>query len=269
MKVFIEKERCDHVRIANDTGADLEQYEFGVIGPFAAVADEIVLDGAVGSFHVEEGIQIQTDELHAAQNMFATVGAAVYWDPATETFSDTLTATYYLVGYLLQAKNSDGVIVFEKERYAKLVPDSLVDIQEEVDAAELSIAAITAEAGIPFKATATLTSTAGATEVVLLADAKVPAEKKVYLHSIFASVDGETEWTGVIEVLVKDSADVEGASFAVADLIANANLTIADATLADPIAQGAGFTAEKGLEIVADANGTGSNLIVTVFGYIA
>jgi len=269
MKVFIEKERCDHVRIANDTGADLEQYEFGVVGPFAAVADEDIAEDAVGSLHVEEGIQIQTDELHAAQNTFATVGAAVYWDPTTGKFSDTLTATYYLVGYLLQAKNSDGVIVFEKERYAKLVPASLVDIQEEVDAAELSIAAITAEAGIPFKATATLTSIAGATEVVLLADAKVAAGKKVYIHSIFASVDGETEWATATEVLVKDSADVEGASFAVGDLIANANLTIADATLADPIAQGAGFTAEKGLEIVADANGTGSDLIVTVFGYIA
>ena len=35
MKVFIEKERCDHVRIANDTGADLEQYEFGVVGPIS------------------------------------------------------------------------------------------------------------------------------------------------------------------------------------------------------------------------------------------
>ena len=54
------------------------------------------------------------------------------------------------------------MIVFEKERYAKVVPASLVDIQEEVDAAEVSIAAITAEAGIPFKATATLTSAAGA-----------------------------------------------------------------------------------------------------------
>jgi hypothetical protein len=269
MKVYIEKEMCDHVRIKNETGADIDQYQFAIVGPYAAVADEDIADDAVGSFHVEEGIQIQTDELHAAQNTFATIGNPVYWDPATETFSDTLTATYYLVGYLLQVKNSDGMIVFEKERYAKVVPASLVDIQAEVDAAEVSIAAITAEAGIPFKATATLTSAAGATEVVLLADAKVPAGKKVYLHSIFASVDGATEWATVTKVSVKDSADVEGASFAVADLLANANLTIADATLADPIAQGTGFTAAKGLVIVADANGTGSNLIVTVFGYIA
>lgn len=269
MTVFIEKEKCDHVRIKNETGADIDQYQFAIVGPYAAVADEDIADDAVGSFHVEEGIQIQTDELHATQNAFATIGNPVYWDPATETFSDTLTATYYLVGYLLQAKNSDGMIVFEKERYAKVVPASLVDIQQEVDAAEASIAAITAEAGIPFKATATLKSTTGATEVVLLADAKVPAGKKVYLHSIFASVDGTTEWAAVTKVSVKDSADVEGASFAVGDLIANANLTIADATLADPIAQGVGFTAEKGLEIVADANGTGSDLIVTVFGYIA
>lgn len=253
---------CDHVRIKNGTGGDLDQYQFAIVGPYAAVADEDVAENAVGSFHVEEGIQIQTTDLHAAQNTFATVGNPVYWDPATSKFSDTLTEGYYLVGYLLQAKNSDGVIVFEKERYAKLVPASLVDIQAEVTA-------ITAEAGIPFKATATLTSAAGATEVVLLADAKVPAGKKVYLHSIFASVDGATEWATATKVSIKDSSDVEGASFAVSDLIANANLTIADATLLDPVAQGAGFTAAKGLEIVADANGTGSNLIVTVFGYIA
>lgn len=262
MTVFIEKEMCDHVRIKNGTGGDLDQYQFAIVGPYAAVADEDVAENAVGSFHVEEGIQIQTTDLHATQNTFATVGNPVYWDPATSKFSDTLTEDYYLVGYLLQAKNSDGVIVFEKERYAKLVPASLVDIQAEVTA-------ITAEAGIPFKATATLTSAAAATEVVLLADAKVPAGKKVYLHSIFASVDGATEWATATKVSIKDSADVEGASFAVSDLIANANLTIADATLLDPVAQGAGFTAAKGLEIVADANGTGSNLIVTVFGYIA
>jgi hypothetical protein len=269
MTVFIEKEKCDHVRIKNGTGADLAQYEFAIVGPYAAVADEAIASNAVGSLHVEEGIQIQTTDLHATQNTFATVGAPVYWDNATKKFSDTLTEDYYLVGYLLVAKNSDGVIVFEKERYAKLVPASLVDIQAEVDAAELAIAAITAEAGIPFKATATLTSAAGATEVVLLADAKVGAGKKVYLHSIFASVDGATEWATATKVQVKDSADVVGAEFAVSGLTANASLTIDDATLKEPISKGAGFTAAKGLEIVADANGTGSNLIVTVFGYIA
>ena len=115
--VYIEKESCDHVRIANDTGAELAQYEFAVVGPFAAVADEVIAIGAVGSLHVEEGIQIQASNLTAAEDTFATSGQAVYLDLAGN-FSDTSTVGYYLVGYLLAAKNSDGVIVFEKTRYA-------------------------------------------------------------------------------------------------------------------------------------------------------
>ena len=39
-------------------------------------------------------------------------------------------------------------------------------------------------------------------------------------------------------------------------------------TLAEPIADGDGFTTAKGLDIVGNANGTGSDLIVTVFGCI-
>ena len=119
--VYIEKERCDHVRIANDTGAELAQYEFAVVGPFAAVADEVIAIGAVGPLHVEEGIQIQASNLTAAELTFATSGQAVYLD-GDGNFSDTETAGYYLVGYLLQVKNSNGVIVFEKTRYAVVVP---------------------------------------------------------------------------------------------------------------------------------------------------
>ena len=39
MKVYIEKEMCDHVRIKNETGADIDQYQFAIVGPYAAVAD--------------------------------------------------------------------------------------------------------------------------------------------------------------------------------------------------------------------------------------
>ena len=60
---------CDHVRIKNETGADIDQYQFAIVGPYAAVADEDIADDAVGSFHVEEGIQIQTDELHATEHV--------------------------------------------------------------------------------------------------------------------------------------------------------------------------------------------------------
>lgn len=61
-----------------------------------------------------------------------------------------------------------------------------------------------------------------------------------------------------------------GATVAVAGLAANAMIDEGDTnvTLAAPIADGAGFTAAKGLDIAGDADGTGSDLIVTVFGCI-
>ena len=264
MTVFIEKERCDHVRIANDTGADLAQYEFGVVGSYAAVADEIILDGVVGSLHVEEGIQIQTDELKVAENTFNTPGQKVYFDTATKKFSDTLTNGYYHVGALITPKNSDGVILFEKQRYAVLVP------ADEANTKAAVLAEITALSGIPFMKKAVLTSAAGATPVPVLTAAEVGAGKKAYVHAIFASVGGATKWETVATVGLQDTAasPVVGATIAVAKLVANAKLSITDAVLLAPIASGAGFTTAKGLDIVAKAHGTGSDLTVTIFGYI-
>ena len=255
--VYIEKEKCDHVRIKNGSGADLVQFQFAVIGPYAGVADEAIKDGAVGSFHVEEGIQLQSNTLHAAQNTFATIGNPVYWDAATETFSDTLTAGYYIVGHLLRAKDSNGVIVFEKVRYAKLVPADLTDIQEQVDA-------ITEDSGIPFIKTATLASAAAATPVTVV---EVPAGKKAVVTQVIATVNGNTAWGTTTKVSLQDTANtpVVGAEFAASDMASKATLTLADATVKAALA---GFTVAKDLVIVGDANGTGSDLIVTVIGYI-
>jgi hypothetical protein len=125
MTVFIQKEKCDHVRIANNTGANLEQHEFTVVGPFAAVADNDILDGAVGSFHIEEGIQLHASDLLTGSDTFATVGQPVYWSPLDLKFSDVWADGYYLVGFLLAAKDSDGVIVFEKQRYAETEPSDV------------------------------------------------------------------------------------------------------------------------------------------------
>jgi hypothetical protein len=178
--VYIEKERCDHVRIANDTGAELAQYEFAVVGPFAAVADEVILEDAVGSYHVEEGIQIQASNLTAAEDTFATIGQKVFFDTATGKFSDTLTVDYYLVGHLLTVKDSDGVILFEKERYAVVVPASLVDIQAEVTAGALNAVHVVdavidadASAGIAFDLVADLGMVDGdiITDVMVIATA--------------------------------------------------------------------------------------------------
>lgn len=121
MTVYIQKEKVDHVVFSNDTGSDLDQFEFCVVGPFAAVADADIDSGEEGSYHVEEGIQIQSDDLVTAEDTFGTVGQEVYWSEGDNEFSDTETAGYYLVGYLLKAKDSNGMIVFEKLRYAELV----------------------------------------------------------------------------------------------------------------------------------------------------
>lgn len=119
--VYVQKEMVTHVRVTNDTGADMSQYDFDIVGPWAAVADEDVSSAAVGSFHVEEGIQLQTDNLKSTANTFATPNQAVYFNITTKEFGDTLTDNDYLVGYLTKVKDSNGVIVFEKLRYAELI----------------------------------------------------------------------------------------------------------------------------------------------------
>lgn len=121
MTVYISKEDNDHVIMTNDLGADLDQYEFCVVGPYAAIADQDIASLAEGSFHVAEGIQFQTDDLVAGELTFATQGQEVYWSAADNAFSDTETAGYYLIGYLVEVKNSDGMIVVEKTRYATLI----------------------------------------------------------------------------------------------------------------------------------------------------
>lgn len=119
--VYIERERNDHVRYVNDSGAAVAKYDFAIVGPYAAVADEIIASAAVGSWHVEEGIIIQTDTLKTGELTFGTAGDPVYFDATLLQFSDTSTAGYYLVGYLNTAKDANGVIRFEKLRYAELV----------------------------------------------------------------------------------------------------------------------------------------------------
>ncbi len=256
MTVYIEKEQCDHVRILNGTGAALSQFEFAIVGPFAGVADEGVESAAVGSFHVEGGIQVQASDLQTSEDTFATVGQSVYWNSATKKFSDTYKAGYYRVGYLLTAKDSDGVILFEKSRYATLIPSS-----------EL--------AGTAFRKTVTLTSAAAGTAVEILADAAVGTGRKAYIVDFLVGIDGSTAWTDSTATIVKiqdtNGTPVVGATLAKAQLTANAVLgkTSTGVTLGDAIKVGDGFTTAKGLVVIADANfAAGSDLVVTVFGFI-
>lgn len=266
--VYIEQEVVEHVRIKNGSGANMAQYEFGVVGPYAAVADEAVASNAVGPYHVEQGLVIQTDELTEAEDTFATIGQNVYWNATTRKFSDTLTVGYYHVGNLLTVKDSGGVIRFEKRRYASVVPASLVDIQAEVTAAK-------ALAGIPFHKVVTLTAAAAGTAVDILTDANVGSGKKAYITHILVTVGGATAWTDdtatVVKIQDKNSSAVVGVTIAKAQLTNAAILGMLSAgvTLADAVKLGTGFTAAKGLVVVADANfAAGSNLAVTVAGFV-
>jgi len=266
--VFIEKECVEHLRIKNDSGADMAQYEFGVVGPFAAVADEAVVSNAVGPYHVEQGLLIQTDELTTAEDTFATSGQNVYWNKSTRKFSDTLIPGYYLVGNLITVKNSAGVIWFEKRRYASLVPASTADL-------EAMIEAVTEDAGTPFLKIVTLTAATAATPVEVLAATTVGASRKAYVTNFLATVNGAVAWADDTATIVKlqDTAGtaVVGATIAKAQLTNAAILGLLSAgvTLGDAIKLGTGFTTAKGLVVVADANfGAGSNLVITVAGYM-
>ncbi|HUM85032.1 MAG TPA: hypothetical protein PLN48_14900, partial [Lachnospiraceae bacterium] len=215
-------------------------------------------------FLIGAGTEVQTATLTDSEDTFNTVDQIVYWNDTDKSFSDKLTVGYYKVGQLKTVKDS-GVIVFTKFEKAEIVATDVATLQAVV-------VANAALGGRFFKKTAKLTSAAAKTPVHLLTDAEVGSGKKAYVSKIYFSVDGETDWATTATVTLQDTATspVVGATVAVAGLTANAMIDEGNTnvTLAAPIADGAGFTAAKGLDIVGNANGTGSDLIVTVFGCI-
>lgn len=130
----------------------------------------------------------------------------------------------------------------------------------------------TVSVGVPFTATATLTSAAAATAVSLLADAAVPAGKKLYIVSYLVKVNGATDWATTTSVKIQDTngTPVDFVTLTASTLDGNElHGPFSDsATIESAMALGTGGTAAKGLRVVGNANGTGSNLVVTVFGFI-
>lgn len=124
--------------------------------------------------------------------------------------------------------------------------------------------------GLCVQYTATLTSAAAATAVTFFADSVVDSNKRFYLQTFVALVNGGTLWATTATVTIQDSAAVAGVTFAVAGLTANAILFpgTANITYGSAYSQGTGFTLGKGMQIVGNANGTGSNLVVTITGII-
>ena len=261
---FVEKEPAEYVYMKNTSGADVVAGEFCIIGAFGAIAQESIASNAYGNFLIGDGTIVQTDTLTGSEDTFGTANAYVYWNNSDKSFSDTSTTGYYKVGQVNTVKAS-GVIEFTKFEKAEIVSSSISDL-------ETIVTANAALGGRLFKKTATLTSAAAATPVHLLTDAEVGAGKKAYVNQVFFSVDGGTNWATTATVTLQDTAGspVVGCTVAVAGLTGNAMLTLTNTnvTLAAPIADGVGFTTAKGLDIAGNANGTGSNLLVTVFGCI-
>lgn len=127
--------------------------------------------------------------------------------------------------------------------------------------------------GTPFYSTAVLTSAAGATPIILVPDTAVPSGKKCFLQGFFATVSGGTAWATVTTVSIQDTngTPTNFITIPVASLTANVFLGIwsgAAITVNASVSTQTGGTVQKGLQVKADVNGTGSNLVVTVFGWI-
>ena len=260
---FVKKEPAGYVWLKNTTGAIVSAGEFCILGDLGAIAQEEIDIDAYGGFLIGSGAEVQTATLTDSEDDFDTVGQIVYWNDNDKSFSDHLTVGYYKVGQLKTVKDSGGVIVFTKFEKAEIVATDVATLQAVVEANA-------ALGGRSFMKKAVLTSAAAATPVPLLTDVEVGSGKKAYVSKIYFSVNGATKWATTANVTLQDTAGVVGATVAVAGLIANAMIDEGDTnvTLAAPIADGAGFTTAKGLDITGDANGTGSDLIVTVFCFI-
>lgn len=273
--VYVEKQAADHLRLVNDSGADVVQGEFAVISGLAAVADEAVVSGAIGSFHTEDGIVIQASDLKSGEKTFATGGQTVYWNASTKEFSDTRTVGYYEVGTLSEVL-SGGVIRFVKFFRAVLVPSSLDTVAAAETALEAVVTDLTARGGKPFTKVAVLTAALATTPVDILTSAEVGAGKKAIITDFDLSVGGTGIWAGTGTVVIvrdKNSSPVTQISCAKAQLGANAQLGkhSTGVTLAAGVRAGTGATAAKGLELVADGTfetGSPSDITVIVSGII-
>lgn len=124
----------------------------------------------------------------------------------------------------------------------------------------------------PFVRTCTLTSAAAATPVNCLSNADVPATMKPYIAGWHAKINGATPWATTANCWIQDTSGTSNIFVTTAVAAMTANAFIADhsanVTQNNPYALGTGGTLDLGLEIACDANGTGSNWVVTVHGVI-
>jgi hypothetical protein len=130
---------------------------------------------------------------------------------------------------------------------------------------------VVAEQVLLVRRTVTITSAAAATPISIVGDSEVPSGYTFFLTGFVARVNGTTGWgtTSTVKIQDTNASAVDFVTFAVAGLTNQARLVpgTANVTLEDAYSLGTGGTASKGLQIVGNANGTGSDFVVTVHGY--
>lgn len=106
----------DHIKITN-TGGALNQGDFILKTPYFGLADEdIAATTGVGTIHVGQQYAV-LDTLVEAGDDFNTWGMGVYWNPTLGKFQDAEHDGNYLVGYVREVEDSNGLFVFEGLRF--------------------------------------------------------------------------------------------------------------------------------------------------------
>lgn len=121
-----------------------------------------------------------------------------------------------------------------------------------------------------FFKTCTITSAAAATPVNCLSASDVPAALSAKLGKWHAYVNGATGWSTTTACVIEDTAGNDLVTIAIAALTANTfiNDSSANVTKEARYRIGTGGAADAGLQISCDANGTGSDLVVTLMGTV-
>lgn len=206
--VHIEREAATSLRLVNSTGVALVDEEFTIMAGRGLVALEAIASLAEGALQIAEGCKIQAaDFVSESEDTFATPGQAVYWDPATKKFSDTPTATYYLVGHLISAI-SDGVIDF----YACapiLVTDSVVALAAAVAAQDVDTKTTQATIVVPLAAITEEDGTALTKQATTVAGFAQLANKEVVIDIPVGCTEGESlQFTTPIPQDLDDTKDI-------------------------------------------------------------
>ncbi len=121
-----------------------------------------------------------------------------------------------------------------------------------------------------FTRTCTITSAAAATPVTCLSDGSV-GTKTAYLMGWRAVVNGATAWGTTTSCSIKDSSGLAVPFIEVPVSLLGGNAYVVDSASVNHSAAyslNVGSTPSRGLVLVCDADGTGSDLVVTMYGSV-